>query len=63
MGISDIKAGRLDISGYVIHFTRRNGRVSSFDILTSIVSDGYIKPGWSERGQRNTVFGSKPAIL
>ncbi len=58
----EIKQGRYDLTDYLIHFTRKNNGLSAFENLKSIVSDGYIKAGWSQRGKRKTVFGSKPAV-
>lgn len=58
----EIKQGRYDLTDYLIHFTRKNNSLSAFENLKSIVTDGYIKSGWSQRSMRKTVFGSKPAV-
>lgn len=59
---TEIRQGRYDLTDYLIHFTRKNENGSAFENLKSIVSDGYIKAGWSHRSKRRTVFGLKPAI-
>lgn len=60
--IRDIKRGRVDLTDFLIHFTRKTETKSAFEVLKQIISDGYIKTGWSERGTRRTVFGKSPAI-
>ncbi len=60
--ITEIKEDRKDLTNYLIHFTRSQNGLSAFDILKSIVTDGYIRSGWSKRGNRRTVFGPKPAV-
>lgn len=60
--IRDMKKDRMDLSDFLIHFTRETPTHSSFEVLKSIVSDGVIKAGWSERGVRRTIFGSRPAV-
>ncbi|MBT1688642.1 hypothetical protein [Dawidia soli] len=61
--IQQIKEGRLDLSDFLIHFTRA-GEKNSFSTLKSIVTSGQINCGWSIRGNNNkrTIFGHKPAI-
>jgi hypothetical protein len=60
--IRDIKKGRTDLTDFLIHFTRRDGDVTAFEVLKQIITDSYIKTGWSRRGMRRTVFGTLPAI-
>jgi hypothetical protein len=60
--IRSIKKGRIDLTDYLIHFTRIQDGKSSFEILKQIARDGFLKSGWSERSMRRTVFGTKPAV-
>lgn len=57
--IERMKAGRTDLTSYVIHFTRG---AYPFSTLKKIVTDGYLIGGWSFRGRRRTIFGKKPAV-
>ncbi|WP_439880735.1 hypothetical protein ACSX1A_16450 [Pontibacter sp. MBLB2868] len=60
--IRRLKIGRIDCTDYLIHFTRNaNGR-SAYQVLEQIIYDGYIKSGWSYRGEKRTVFGPEPAV-
>lgn len=57
-----IKENRIDLTDFLIHFTRIQDRKSAFEILKKIIEDGYLKTGWSQRGLRRTIFGKKPAV-
>ncbi|MBS1614930.1 MAG: hypothetical protein JST06_02315 [Bacteroidetes bacterium] len=60
--IERMKEGRKDLTDYVIHFTRGMNSEKPFAVLKKIVQDGYLACGWSFRGVRRTIFGSKPAV-
>jgi len=60
--VRKMKKDRDDLTDYIIHGTRHYGSQSSFDILHSIVQDGFFRCGWSHRGVRDTVLGHKPAV-
>jgi hypothetical protein len=60
--IKYIKRGRHDISDYLIHFIRDEGKKSSFEILIDIINDGKILCGWAVRNGKRTIFGDKPAV-
>lgn len=59
--LEKIKKGRLDLSNYLIHFTRTENS-SSFETLKQIVISGRINCSWSIRNGKRTIFGNKPAI-
>jgi hypothetical protein len=58
----EIKCDRFDLTDYLIHFTRSNNGLPAFGVLKQIVTDGYLKGGWSPRSARKTVFGTEPAV-
>jgi hypothetical protein len=47
---------RTDLSPYLLHFTRRSADGSGFDVLKSILKDGYLK------GSTRFVRGSEPVV-
>ena len=69
-----IKAKRLDITDWVIHWTHRqekNGKSQSpWDVLTHILKCGYLKPSYAlrtvntsfGRADLNTIRGNYPAV-
>lgn len=61
-GVENIKKGRADLTDYLIHFTRPNDGKSAYQVLKQILTDGYLTCGWSHRGVRRTIFGTKPAV-
>lgn len=58
------KMQRFDIDDWLIHFTHGNltTQESSFQVLQTIIQEGSIKCGWSERNGKPTIFGEYPAV-
>jgi hypothetical protein len=55
---------RSDMTNWLIHFTRKDSDagVSPHRRLLSILEQGVLRPGWSERNGRRTVYGQYPAV-
>lgn len=52
----------MDMTEWLIHFTRpREGR-SARENLVSIAREGVLRPSWSERSGRRTIYGPRPCV-
>ncbi len=60
--IRTILSDRHDMDDYLIHFIHNNDDLTSFEVLKSILDDGYIRAGWAKRGAKRTVMGRTPAV-
>lgn len=47
---------------WLIHFTKRNGLKSAREVLRQILIEGVLKPTFSLRKGRKTVYGPTPAV-
>lgn len=56
-----MKVNRLDLSDYLIHFTRSTGK-GAFENLKSIIATGKINPAWAVRNGKRGIFGNHPAV-
>jgi hypothetical protein len=59
-----ILRSRSDMTNWLIHFTRKDSDASidARHRLLSILKQGVLRPGWSERNKRRTVHGEHPAV-
>lgn len=59
-----ILRSRSDMTNWLIHFTRKDSDagISARRRLLSILEQGVLRPGWSERNGRRTVYGQYPAV-
>jgi len=68
MTIEDILHERQDMTDWLLHFTRKTENRGARDVLLSILVEGVIRPGFSERiiGQRKqlkkTIYGPHAAV-
>lgn len=53
---------RLDLSDWLIHFTRDFQGRSAKDNLISIIKMGRLVPSWAERNGAKTIYGIYPAV-
>lgn len=58
----EILERRSDMTEWLIHFTRRNGRVPAREVLCQILREGVLRASWSERSRGRTVYGPVPAV-
>ena len=58
----EILRARMDMTQWLIHFTRGRDSVSPRNTLLSIARDGAIRPSWSERSSRRTIYGPRPCV-
>lgn len=59
-----ILRSRSDMTNWLIHFTREDSDagIKARRRLLSILEQGLLRPGWSERNGRRTVYGQYPAV-
>lgn len=58
----EILERRSDMTEWLIHCTRHNGRLTAREVLRQILVEGALRPGFSERSKGRTVYGPVPAV-
>ncbi|HEU5373803.1 MAG TPA: hypothetical protein VFV38_00030 [Ktedonobacteraceae bacterium] len=59
---ASITDNRTDMTDWIIHFTRNHDALSAHESLERILYTGKLKPGYSIRKDKTTLYGDQPVI-